>query len=123
MLYTQVLKDSKVFSKLYGRGRFCASKFVVAYYAPNRLPYSRFAVSVSKKIGNAVHRNRAKRILRELYRQNELKLPLGYDIIFVARPDIDGKKLSDLEFFIPRLLSNISLDDKTYREMYGKKRR
>lgn len=80
-------------------------------------------MSVSKKIGNAVHRNRAKRILRELYRQNELKLPIGYDIIFVARPDIDGKKLSDLEFFIPRLLSNISLDDKTYREMYGKKRR
>lgn len=120
MLYTQVLKDSKVFSKLYGKGRYCASKYVVAYYAPNRFPYSRFAVSASKKIGNAVHRNRAKRLLRELYRQNELKMPIGYDIIFVARPDINGLVLSDLEFFIPRLIKNISLDNKTYRELYQK---
>ncbi len=107
MLFTQVLKDTKVFTRLYSKGQYCASKELVAYYLPNRLPYSRFAVTASKKIGNAVKRNRAKRIMRELYRSNELKMPIGYDIIFVARPDIDGKKLGDIEFFVKRLLQNI----------------
>ncbi len=112
LLYTQVLKDTKVFSKLYSKGQYCASKEIVAYYLPNRLPYSRFAVTASKKIGNAVKRNRAKRIMRELYRGNELKMPIGYDIIFVARPEIDGKKLGDIEFFVKRLLINMSKDAK-----------
>lgn len=116
MLYTQVLKDTKVFSKLYLKGQFCASKEIVAYYLPNRLPFNRFAAAASKKIGNAVARNRAKRLMRELYRLNELKMPIGYDIIFVARPDINDKKLGELEFFVKRLLQNIPKEpDKTQK--------
>lgn len=108
LLYTQVLKNPKVFTKLYRKGRFCACKAVVAYFMPNRLPFTRFAVSASKKIGNAVERNRAKRILRELYRQNEMKMPIGYDIVFVAREDIKDKKTPELEYFIPRLTKEMS---------------
>ncbi len=104
MLYTQIIKDKRVFLKLYKRGKFVSAKEITAYYLQNRLPYNRFGITAGKKIGNAVARNRAKRILREAYRKNEAILPIGYDIIFVARPDIAGIKSNKVEKFVAERL-------------------
>jgi ribonuclease P protein component len=58
---------------------------------------SRIGVVTSKKIGGAVQRSRARRLLREVFRlhQNELARPL--DVVLVARNSIAGKKLADVE--------------------------
>jgi len=58
---------------------------------------SRVGVVTSRKIGGAVERSRARRLLREAFRlhQNELSRPL--DVVLVARPSIAGKKLADVE--------------------------
>ena len=100
MLHTEILKDSRAFSRLYKKGMFISCAELSAYFLPNKLGVNRFGITVGKKIGNAVKRNRAKRIIRSAYRSEEKRLPVGYDIIFVARDGIEGKKSNEIEWFI-----------------------
>ena len=85
MLYTAVLKDNKDFIAVYNRGRFFASEYSVIYVMPNGRTYNRFGITAGKKVGNAVMRNRAKRLIRLAYRECEIELPIGVDIVIVAR--------------------------------------
>lgn len=105
MLYTEILKDKKVFLRLYKKGQFTTCKEAAAYYLPNRMNINRFGITAGKKLGNAVTRNRAKRIIRSAYRQCESLLPAGYDIVIVAREGIKDKKSTDIEAFIKSRLS------------------
>ncbi len=100
MIYTEILKDKRVFARLYKKGRFVASREVTVYFLPNRLGRNRFGITVGKKLGGAVVRNRAKRIIRSAYRQCEGDLPVGYDYVFVARGAVIGKKSTDIEKII-----------------------
>lgn len=104
MLFTTVLKDNKAFLKCYKKGRFAADKIVAAYFVPNGSPYNRLGITAGKKQGNAVTRNRIKRIVRAAYRQTEAEFPIGYDIVFVGRNDIGEKKTQDIERFIRKRL-------------------
>ena len=61
-------------------------------YRKNDAPTSRFAVCPVKKYGNAVRRNKAKRICRELYRTSKEDIKTGFDIVFVIYPEKDTYK-------------------------------
>jgi ribonuclease P protein component len=61
------------------------TKHLVILAAPNDLPRVRIGLTASKKIGGAVVRNRAKRLLREIYRRNKHLFPQGYDYILIAK--------------------------------------
>lgn len=58
---------------------------VVVYILKNRKGFNRLGITTSRKIGKAVQRNRARRVLREAYRALAPSLPQGYDLVFVAR--------------------------------------
>lgn len=75
------------FLKAYNRGRSAVHPLVVAYVVRNkgRGRGNRLGITASKKIGGAVQRNRARRVLREAFRQLAGELPQGYDIVLVAR--------------------------------------
>lgn len=88
MLYTEILNKNKDFLFLYRKGKTIGCKYVVVYVRPNNRPYNRLGITAGKKVGNAVHRNRAKRIIRQAYSENEKELPLGIDIVIVARAAI-----------------------------------
>ncbi len=81
---TVSLKSNEIFSKLYKKGECLVSPTVIMYYFPNNLKVCRVGITVSKKVGKAVVRNRAKRLIRESYKYFET-LTSGYDIVFVAR--------------------------------------
>lgn len=96
MLYTEKLNENKVFLTLYKKGTFIPLRHVVLYVRPNRLAVNRLGITAGKKVGNAVKRNRAKRLIREAYRAQELNMPIGMDLVVVARASIDAAKPADI---------------------------
>ena len=104
MLFTSVMKDNKRFLRCFRKGRYCSDGFIVCYYFPNETAGNELGLSVSKKIGNAVTRNRFKRICRAAYRLREQDIPIGYDIVFVARQGVQEKSSADIEDFIEKKL-------------------
>ena len=85
MKYTETITENRIFTRLYGKGKSSVSGSAVVYYRPNNLRKNRLGLTSTKKIGCAVKRNRARRVIREAYRLLEDKLKVGYDFIIVAR--------------------------------------
>lgn len=102
MLYTVILNKNKDFLNLYKRGKYIASKYAVIYVRPNGKSFNRFGITAGKKIGGAVVRNRAKRIIRTVYRSKEHLLPIGIDIIIVARSGIVGIKSTEFSYYFEK---------------------
>lgn len=84
MQYSASLKLNHVFQRLY-RTKGMADSYLVLYARRNRTGANRVGITVSKKLGHAVVRNRTRRRLREVYRLNELRFKPGWDIVVVAR--------------------------------------
>lgn len=84
-----------------------ASKYLVMYARPNRLGGNRLGLSISKKVGIAVTRNKIKRLLREAMRMLLEEYPLNYDFIIIARkPSVEGRLddfIRDIKSFLSRL--------------------
>ena len=79
-----------------GKRRGCSGARLV--YRPNDLGYSRFAVCPVRKYGNAVERNRVKRICRELFRGMKDRIKPGFDIVLVVYPGKDTYKAREEQF-------------------------
>ena len=73
------------FRRAYAKGRSYVTPVVVIYARKNRLDLGRIGITTSKKIGNAVERNRARRVIREAFRQLAPCVRPGFDLVFVAR--------------------------------------
>ena len=84
MKFSCSLKLNHIFRRLY-KTAAQANSYLVLYCRPNHTGKNRVGITVSKKLGNAVIRNRVRRRLREVYRLNEDKFAPGYDIVVVAR--------------------------------------
>lgn len=82
---SKALKENKDFRRLYYRGKSKASPSIVTYVMKNRFGETRVGITSSKKIGGAVQRNRARRVIRAAFSEFENGLNGSYDFVFVAR--------------------------------------
>ena len=79
------LKTKSEFLKVYNHGEKHFGYFQLIYIKKNGLKENRLGVVASKKTGNAVCRNKLKRLFRENFRKQNEKLKQGYDIVFIAK--------------------------------------
>ncbi len=96
MTSVETLKTNIDFRRAYARGKSYTNPALVMYVRKNRAGSCRIGITASKKIGNAVQRNRARRVIREAFRQIKLPLKGGFDIVFVARTKTVFKKSTDI---------------------------
>ena len=102
------IKENHLYQKAYRQGKRhvgrCVAVYVLRDYAAGRLKrehpqkcmVNRLGLSVSKKIGGAVERNRAKRVIRAAYDPLRPRLKCGFLIVIAAREAINGKKTQDV---------------------------
>ena len=98
------IKEHHLYNKAYRSGKHFFGRYVCVYVLkdlhagrlkkehPKKIVVNRLGLSVSKKVGGAVKRSRAKRIIRAAYAANEESLKKGFLIVISAKPEIEGKK-------------------------------
>ena len=84
MKFSTSLKLNHIFRRLYSTTGY-ANSYLVLYARKNRSTTNRVGITVGKKLGHAVQRNRIRRRLREIYRLEEARFAAGWDIVVVAR--------------------------------------
>lgn len=87
MKYSVKLNKNKDFVSLYKKGSYIVGRSCVVYYRRNGRKFNRVGISTGKKIGCAVERSRARRVIRQAYRETEELFPKGFDIVITARAD------------------------------------
>lgn len=95
------------FRRVYDRRRSVSDGWLIIYACENGLPYLRLGLSVSKKIGQAVVRNRFRRLYREAFRLTRVELPIGLDLILIPRSQ-EEPPLETLKASLIKLVRQLS---------------
>ena len=92
---SQHLRRHADFQDVYANGRRVPGKYYTLFSKPNGLSVARLGIAATKRLGGAVVRNRAKRLIREVFRRNDIAP--GFDIVVVPRRELLTAGLTTLE--------------------------
>ena len=83
------------FKCIYERGTRVHGRYTTVFILPNESGIGRLGIAATKKLGGAVQRNRAKRLIREVFRRN--KIARGFDVVVIPKRELLDASLTDLE--------------------------
>jgi len=83
------------FKRIYDAGSKAHSRYSTLFVLPNELGTGRLGIAATRKLGGAVQRNRAKRLIREVFRRN--KIAPGFDVVVIPKRDLLDATLTALE--------------------------
>ena len=114
------LAKNKNFQAVYKGGKSISNRLLVLYMLPNHSLARKIGFAAGKRLGNAVVRNRVKRMMREAFRLNREKLPEGHDFILVGRQPVVGVKSQEVMAAFLNLCGRIP---RAYSERQGEQRK
>lgn len=97
MVNSVSLKKNSAFARVFKKGRYAAAPHIVVYVLENGGRENRLGITVTRKIGKSVERNRLRRLIKENYRRLEEKIKTGLDIVIVARNTEDAAEYQDIK--------------------------
>lgn len=112
------LRDKKRFQQVRRKGRSYKHRLLILVILPNDLSQSRFGFTASKRIGNAVKRNRARRLMREAVRLQWDAIAPGWDAVCIARRPIVQATFQDVQAACEELLLQAGLLQERHREVH-----
>lgn len=102
------LKKREDFNNISKKGNIIAGKLIFLKFLKNKLDFSRFGLIVSLKISKkAVIRNKIKRQLRSIIKENFSNIKSGLDIIVITKPEIVNKNYQEIKNDFENLLKNL----------------
>ena len=110
------LRSNEQFRRVFKNRVRASDTLLLVYTMPNGLDIARLGISVGKACGNAVTRNRVKRLIREAFRLNPGRIPVGFDYVVMANPAIKDNlegpvkklKLKDIEKSLISLINRLN---------------
>ncbi len=95
------------FRRVFERRRSVSDAWLIVYGCENGLLYLRLGLSVSRKFGQATHRNRLRRLYREAFRLTRHEMPVGLDLVLIPRT-AEAPSLAELKQSLPRLVGQVA---------------
>lgn len=111
-----IVKNQRDFDRIIKEGKYRKNNSYVIYYEKNDLPFDRFGISVGKKIGNAVNRNKHKRKLRAIIDNYKKLYVNNQDYIIILRGSAKDKDFQTLNHDFTILMDNIRKDINKHEE-------
>jgi len=87
--HRHVLRNRSNFQRMFDEGTWVRTEFFKLLHRPNALPHNRIGIMVGRRFGNAVRRNRAKRVFREVTRHGRIDLAQNTDLVFFPKQGMD----------------------------------
>jgi ribonuclease P protein component len=101
------LRRPSDFRRVYERRRSVSDSWLILYACENGLPHLRLGLSVSRKMGQATHRNRLRRLYREAFRLTRSEMPVGLDLVLIPRGPQEPP-VEELKRSLPRLVKQVA---------------
>jgi ribonuclease P protein component len=101
------LRRPSDFKRVYDRRRSASDAWLIVYVCENQLSYLRLGLSVSRKNGGAVQRNRLRRLYKEAFRLTRHEMPVGLDLVLIPRKPAEPD-LEELKRSLPRLVKQVA---------------
>ena len=107
------LKKRSEFQRAYQAGDKYWDRYFVIYVRPTGFEHARLGITVSKKVGKSVQRNRVKRLIRESFRHLRSQIQIGYDIVVVGRSAATRLKCQETQNALCRLFQRAAILNRT----------
>lgn len=98
------LRKNLEFKRVYSGGKNYWNRNLTLYKKKNNLKETRFGITITKKVGKAVVRNKIRRRIKEIYRTNLYRIKSGYDLVFIPKQNVVDITYKELESAIIHIL-------------------